>query len=240
MLIKNLITSLPAHPDRVWNKRKLSDIDKIIIHQELGESSIEAVNRYHISASEQNHISPRGCPHFCYHFGIRKNGEIVQANELSDITWQCKGQNKSSVGIMLQGNFSGPGYELGTSEPTPEQIKSTEELVEYLQESLQLGDQAVWGHYHFGKRACPGHTMQKWIEEKRLSGLDKPEKIEVEKSIREIQRRLDKLHYNPGPVDGIMGVKTQSAIRKFQADHHLLVDGVVGPQTWKTLLTLSA
>ncbi|TPE68012.1 hypothetical protein AMD02_015740 [Halalkalibacterium halodurans] len=42
--------------------------------------------------------------------------------------------------------------------------------------------------------------------------------------------------YNPGPFDGIFGGKTESAVRAFQRDNGLTVDGIVGPQTWGALL----
>ncbi|MGQ8334910.1 peptidoglycan recognition protein family protein [Sunxiuqinia sp. A32] len=239
MIIKNLIRELPWHPNRIWGKRELRQIKKIIIHQEMGESSIEQVNKYHTKPGVQNHISEKGCPHFCYHYGIRKNGEIVQANELSDIVWHCSGQNTSAVGIMLEGNFAGPGHELGTSAPTGEQLKAIENLVNFLLKSLQLSNYDVFGHYHFGKPACPGYIIQEWIEKKRPE-TNFMNKVEVEKSATNVQKLLKKLDYAVGKADGIMGVKTLAAIKNFQADHQLEVDGIVGPQTWNTLTKLTS
>jgi len=43
--------------------------------------------------------------------------------------------------------------------------------------------------------------------------------------IETIQRFLQQLGYNPGPVDGIMGKKTAAAIKIFQQDMNLPVDG---------------
>lgn len=40
-------------------------------------------------------------------------------------------------------------------------------------------------------------------------------------------------------VDGIFGQKTQTAVRNFQQTNSLSVDGMVGQNTWKTLLTLA-
>ena len=41
---------------------------------------------------------------------------------------------------------------------------------------------------------------------------------------------------HPVAVDGIFGVKTEAAVRAFQMDKHLSVDGVVGPKTWSALI----
>ncbi|XOV94424.1 MAG: N-acetylmuramoyl-L-alanine amidase [Bacteroidota bacterium] len=106
--ITNLIEQLPWHANRRWSKRSLNRIDKIIVHQEPGEGIVEQVNNYHMTAP--NHVSKHGCPCICYHYCIRKSGEVVQANDLSSITCHCKGENSNAIGIMLVGNFNGPGY----------------------------------------------------------------------------------------------------------------------------------
>lgn len=46
-----------------------------------------------------------------------------------------------------------------------------------------------------------------------------------------VQSKLAKLGYDPGPADGLFGAKTDTAVRKFQSDKSLAVDGVVGNQT---------
>lgn len=51
----------------------------------------------------------------------------------------------------------------------------------------------------------------------------------------DIQRRLKTLGYNPGPIDGIPGRLTQSAIRAFQTAHKLDPDGIVGAKTLAAL-----
>ncbi len=42
-------------------------------------------------------------------------------------------------------------------------------------------------------------------------------------------------HYWPGPLDGIYGPKTEAAVKRFQSDRRLVVDGIVGPNTWRKL-----
>ncbi len=44
-------------------------------------------------------------------------------------------------------------------------------------------------------------------------------------------------NYDPGPVDGIKGPKTETAIKNYQGDKGLTVDGIAGPITRKKLFT---
>lgn len=51
-------------------------------------------------------------------------------------------------------------------------------------------------------------------------------------SIEDLQADLATLGYDPGPLDGVMGPKTRTAIRIFQSDHPpLAVDGIPGAAT---------
>lgn len=53
--------------------------------------------------------------------------------------------------------------------------------------------------------------------------------------VRQIQTRLKELGYNPGTIDGIYGTNTQNAVKAFQRDKGLSVDGIAGPKTLKAL-----
>jgi murein DD-endopeptidase MepM/ murein hydrolase activator NlpD len=50
-----------------------------------------------------------------------------------------------------------------------------------------------------------------------------------------LQVALGAVGTRPGPVDGITGPRTRSAIRRFQARRHLAVDGIAGPRTRRAL-----
>lgn len=50
-----------------------------------------------------------------------------------------------------------------------------------------------------------------------------------------VQARLTELGYDSGPVDGIYGPITEGAVRQYQSDNGLTVDGIVGPITWSRL-----
>ena len=45
-----------------------------------------------------------------------------------------------------------------------------------------------------------------------------------------VQEGLSRLGYDPGPADGEYGPRTKRAIKRYQADHGLLTDGLVTDQ----------
>lgn len=54
-------------------------------------------------------------------------------------------------------------------------------------------------------------------------------------SIAEIQNRLSALGYSPGAVDGIWGRNSIAALKRFQREAGLVVDGICGPASLKAL-----
>lgn len=50
------------------------------------------------------------------------------------------------------------------------------------------------------------------------------------------QSGLSRLGYEPGPSDGVIGPKTRSAIREYQNDHGLPVDGRPSPELERHIL----
>lgn len=52
--------------------------------------------------------------------------------------------------------------------------------------------------------------------------------------VKTLQTALNKYGYNL-TVDGIFGIKTETAVRNYQAKNELTVDGIVGAKTWSKL-----
>ena len=53
-----------------------------------------------------------------------------------------------------------------------------------------------------------------------------------------LQAVLSARGYYTGALDGIFGDLLDTAVRKFQMDHDLVVDGVCGPMTWRKILEM--
>ena len=58
---------------------------------------------------------------------------------------------------------------------------------------------------------------------------------DVGPGVVEIQTRLKAKGLDPGAADGVFGPKTRAAVITFQRAAHLVVDGIVGPQTLAAL-----
>ena len=174
LVIQDIINDLPWHETRKWSKRAISKIAQIVVHQSLTSyenSTIENINNYHITPGPQNHLSPNGAPHIAYHYGLDKEGNVFQLNNLSYTTWHVKGQNTISLGIMLLGDFTGPTYDGVDQKPTRKQLVNLEKLLNYLveKEDLNVTKTDVYGHNAFNKPNCPGIVLGAFIEEYNIT-----------------------------------------------------------------------
>ncbi len=78
-----------------------------------------------------------------------------------------------------------------------------------------------------------------FFDEKPERKSKKPVKISEasRENIRFIQRRLRELGYTPGTADGLPGARTRDAIRAFQRDNNLTVDGRASPAVLSAIRT---
>lgn len=158
-----------ANLEKLWGYRPTSYIEKLIVHQALGEVTTVQVHEYHISP--QSHLKLGvGAPKICYHYTIEKDGRIYHVNDDTSIVWHCRGQNMRSIGILVCGDFGSKNHK-GKSHPTKEQIESLDFLLGVLRMQYRLKRKDVYGHNSFGKEACPGDDLVKFIDAYKI-GVD--------------------------------------------------------------------
>lgn len=62
-----------------------------------------------------------------------------------------------------------------------------------------------------------------------------PNNAKLMNLIRRVQLELTIRGYTPGPIDGVMGAKTRTALKKFQRNNGLNPDGLMGTETLNRL-----
>jgi N-acetylmuramoyl-L-alanine amidase len=140
-MIQNNIQKLKVHKSKKYQIRDLKQINKIIIHH-------SATNQGSGKAFANYHVDSLGWPGIGYHFVISDVGIIEQTNSLTTVSYHTAGQNTSSIGICLVGNFD-------NYLPTNIQSHALEELIIYLRNLLGK-DLKVFGHTDFSTKTCPG------------------------------------------------------------------------------------
>lgn len=187
--------------------------------------------------------------------------EVYQLWKSSMVTWHAgKRWNRRSIAVGLGGMHDtrhAPRYSAGQArDPDPLQFEATRSVVvEYLVPSLGLTEADVMSHAEAGKPTCPGDVMEAWCyhlrgrevgwlaQERRLwlppdqrTAPQQPQLRPDRRSLEtwaERQAALVTLGFDVGAtgVDGIFGYLTRSAVRAFQRQRGLVVDGVWGEQT---------
>ena len=94
-----------------------------------------------------------------------------------------------------------------------------------------------YGRPDYAGVMVPETPPDNWVKEYQL-GDRTLEKNMTGADVKELQTMLIALGYDLGDwgADGDFGGDTQSALRQFQKDYHLVVDGIAGPDTLEALL----
>jgi N-acetyl-anhydromuramyl-L-alanine amidase AmpD len=120
------------------------------------------------------------------------------------------------------------------------------EVCEYLMGKYEIKN--IFGHKELGVTACPGgkYSLQEIKEEARNNiklvssypgYLIKRNSGKFDWNVVKIQQHLVELGYDVGHygADGYFGGDTEKAVREFQGDVGIVVDGVVGIISWGKL-----
>jgi len=219
--------------EKEWEQREVKDILGTCIHHtgSRNTKNVAGIARYH---SGPNHISDDGLPGICYHIAIPDlDGPAwLVSDPLNRIYGQGSGnhpgdENGHLLAVVVLGGFTGPGYKGYSEGPTAGQFAKLVRVVDWAQFVFQFGNEGLFGHYNFGKAACPGYWGMQWIDERRVgcAGLE---------TDLEWQQHLLKWDPNCLPKygpDGDWGGESKYATKKFQAAHDLWATGLQDPFT---------
>lgn len=199
----------------------------IVLHHTgvIKDQTVQEIHKYHIG---------KGWIGIGYNFLVYKNGEVYKGRGLEYVGAHCKGHNEHTIGICAVGNFSN---ELMTQAQKQSIIKLIADIYTQYPNKIEF----INGHKELAATDCPGKNYplddikslkkSEIIAEKRptLRKGDRGDEVKV------LQQLLIKKACDPGPIDGIFGVKTEKAVRGFQGKEGIAVDGIVGPITWGRL-----
>jgi hypothetical protein len=152
--------------------------------------------------------------------------------------------NKSINGAKTSQHMYGKAADIQVSGVNPRTVAEYAESINV--KGLGLYDYTSGGFVHVDTRS----TRSRWLQKTRnggavsVSGFYGKDSNEAKPTlklnsrgteVKELQTKLNALGYNCGTADGIFGNKTLNAVKEFQKDNGLAVDGIVGKNTWKKL-----
>lgn len=147
-------------------------------------------------------------------------------------------KGNESPGIENEGNFM-------TYQMNAKQWDSLVDLCVSICSTCKIDPDNIKGHRDFTPTKCPGNWLYSQLPRLRQE-VRKQLSLPVDEYLREgstgakvkeLQERLKVLGFNPGPIDSFFGTGTVQAVISFQKYQGLDPDGVVGPATWKVLMS---
>jgi peptidoglycan hydrolase-like protein with peptidoglycan-binding domain len=189
-----------------------------------------------------------------YHFFIRKDGTLETGRDLEKIPAAQEGNNTGTIAICLHG--------LDIDKFTEAQFSTLRGLCLDIDEAYR-GTVTFHGHREVARKECPVFDYKAVLRLDARGGLGDlagaadmirqdlppalsdlevlPNRITTLRLgdrgdlVRGLQVMLESIGYFPGALDSIFGARTRAAVLAFQADNHLVADGIVGPLTREVL-----
>ena len=131
-------------------ERKLSKIYLIILHHTASPSAtVEGIHSDHLK---------RGWAGIGYHFLIQPDGTIDKGRGIEYVGSHCAGNNTSSIGIALVGDFR-------RTQPTEKQLESLSELIQFMKKHVP-SIKRVLNHNDLYKTLCPVVDLKSLVKDK--------------------------------------------------------------------------
>lgn len=202
----------------------------ILHHADVEHCTIQDINQWHL----QNGWA--GCG---YHYFVSKDGKIYSGRNEKAIGAHCLNYNAQSIGICVEGNFNNDNM----SEAQYNALKQITQSI-----LSKYGLNKICGHRELYSTDCPGKNFPLDRIKKELLVVSniinwpgynmKINASKVDGNVKVFQEKLISKGYDLGKAgaDGYFGNMTLSAVLKFQKINGLIVDGIVGVNTWTKLV----
>jgi len=220
----------------------------VIVHHTTGASTMPSER---IKNHDRYHTKTLGWRSIGYNFLVGENGEIFEGRG-----WHqgaaTRGWNWRSISIA----YIGSGDEI-TDEAKDGFIKAVEGVRE------KYGEQ-IWikCHRDYAATYCPADKLAEWVKAGMPDVVTNPTTIDfsgIRRYLLDIGVELQRKPLKRGSkgkyvqmaqqqlnvrlpvklvVDGVFGRNTRKAVLRFQKQHPIYNDGVIGPVTWRYLWTV--
>tara|TARA_A100001201_G_scaffold143662_1_gene146572 strand:- start:7659 stop:8429 length:771 start_codon:yes stop_codon:yes gene_type:complete len=209
-----------------------------------------------VQAFEKHHMDNNGWNAIAYNWLVDEQGVCFEGRGAGVISAATRPYNSKTESICYTGD--------GDAIVPMQALESIRWLISDIQKRY---DHKLWvkGHRDLAATACPGSFLYNWLQagmpvtERNLSSnelsgvkahidrlgaslakkpLSKRRKSRGE-AVRAAQERLKALGFDPGPVDGVYGKLTKTAVLAFQRRYRdfLIQDGIIGANTWRMLFS---
>lgn len=238
-----------ADKSNYGSKRALSQIKFIVWHYTANDGDSDENNGKYFSGANRNASA---------HYFVDDDSITISVPD-DYIAWSVGGKKYSNAHITGGGTLHGictnsnsisielcDNIKDGKIEASEKTLSNAIELTRDLMKKYNIDISHVVRHFDVTGKICPAYFVdnEKWANMKdRISG-----KITSTTSsrsylmigdegneVKQLQENLNYIGYNCGVVDGDFGSKTDSALRKFQSDYNLEVDGKYGKNSKKIL-----
>ena len=220
-------------------------IDKITIHHMAGDLSVETCG----SVFQQRRASSN--------YGIGSDGRVGMYVEEADRSWASSSAANDHRAVTIEVANSSTGGNWPVSDAAL--AKLIDLCVDICQrngiDKLKFtGDKNgnMTMHNYFAATLCPGPYLESKFQyiadevNKRIGTVEEAYEVNVKMlkkgdkgaAVKALQTLLIGYGYSCGSwgADGSFGSATDKAIKAYQKDNGLDVDGIVGPATWSKLL----
>lgn len=187
---------------------------------------------YWQQAMRNFHVNTNGWNDIGQHVTLLPDGRFVTGRPFNKNPASISGYNTGAFAVEMIGNF-----DKGNDRFEGKQKDSMIKLARYFDQKGRY----IRFHRENASKTCPGTGIDKNEFMKEVKGEDKLRygktlrKGDKGSVVKQLQQDLIALGYSkymqPYGADGSFGAATENAVKAFQKDNKLSVDGIAGPKT---------